>query len=458
MNTIIFKEKVESYVKIVIGIAVYSVLYLYLPSDEFRQIFLYFLATMGLYFAFEIPLAAIVVNGIGLLLLLTTFKTHWWPSSLTLGFLFIFSMLLPQYYQRLYKLEEINFKTMFNPLLAKFNYLEAELEKIEEERVNQEKEIEKINQLYILGRELVKHLDINIVAEQLQRAILKRPGVKSITVFLKEKNKWVPIACSNSELCIKWFHYIEENEHVMNERKFRILGEFSWLDGNSAVFWPVKIGKTVLAAIFISTESSYASNYIQEGKIFIPQIALGLKRTKLFMEVQDRSREDGLTGVYLRRYFIERFQAEIQRAKRYSTEFSVTMVDIDDFKQVNDRYGHLIGDNVLKGLSRIIKDNVSPGDLICRYGGEEFCVLLLNTSDKEALQKAERIRASIEKKEFSDKDSRFSITVSIGMSNYSHDGATVETLIKKADKAMYWVKENGKNHIKRFKELDRRKK
>ena len=96
-----------------------------------------------------------------------------------------------------------------------------------------------------------------------------------------------------------------------------------WLKDESVIFWPVRLEKDLLAAIILTTEPDIAGHYLEEGEIFIPQIALGLRRTKLFAEIEERSRIDGLTQLYLRRYFLERFQVEIQRAKRYSSVFSI---------------------------------------------------------------------------------------------------------------------------------------
>jgi diguanylate cyclase (GGDEF)-like protein len=189
---------------------------------------------------------------------------------------------------------------------------------------------------------------------------------------------------------------------------------------------------------------------MEEGDIFIPQIALGLRRTRLFTEVQERSRVDGLTGLYLRRYFLERFQTEIQRAKRYSGIFSLLMLDIDFFKKINDTYGHIVGDKVLCGISRIFVDNVRPGDLVGRYGGEEFIILIPMSRHEEVTGIAKEINRLVSQKEFSAENEKFGVTISIGISHYPHDGTSLDDILAGADHALYWVKSHGRNGVQEY--------
>ncbi len=144
---------------------------------------------------------------------------------------------------------------------------------------------------------------------------------------------------------------------------------------------------------------------------------------------KDLSIRDGLTGLFNYRYFKECLQREIEKSKRYGHPFSLLMLDIDDFKKFNDKFGHLEGDRILKKLSQIIVDSVRKIDMVFRYGGEEIFVLLPELPKIRAKKVADRLKRII-------KDN-LPITVSIGISGFPEDGEEVEILIKHADKNMY---------------------
>ncbi len=150
---------------------------------------------------------------------------------------------------------------------------------------------------------------------------------------------------------------------------------------------------------------------------------------------------DELTGLYNRRYFNEILKKEAQRAFRYKEPLSMIMYDIDHFKRVNDTYGHMVGDEVLKKLSEIIKSNVRNSDYIFRTGGEEFTILLPGTDLEKAYKVAEKLRKRIENEIF---DKVGKITISLGVAQYSENEST-DNFIRRTDKALYFSKENGRN-------------
>jgi diguanylate cyclase (GGDEF)-like protein len=123
------------------------------------------------------------------------------------------------------------------------------------------------------------------------------------------------------------------------------------------------------------------------------------------------------------------------------------MIDIDHFKNINDQYGHLVGDVILKQVAQIIKKNVRELDLVGRYGGEEFGVLLIETDDSGALYVAERIRAAVAEKEFKAYDESLRVTLSIGCSTLSDKARDVASLIETADAALYKAKHEGRNKV-----------
>ena len=172
---------------------------------------------------------------------------------------------------------------------------------------------------------------------------------------------------------------------------------------------------------------------------------------KALRESEQRYKElsikDDLTQLYNSRHLYSKLKGEIERAIRYNHPLSLMLLDIDNFKQYNDKYGHLEGDNVLASLGKVIRDCLRRIDSAYRYGGEEFTVILPETDVKEAVNVAERIRKEIEAEIFSPTPNETAHnTVSIGVSQYKPE-EELKSFIKRADTAMYMAKEQGKNRI-----------
>ncbi|HFC98671.1 MAG TPA: GGDEF domain-containing protein [Thermosulfurimonas dismutans] len=158
---------------------------------------------------------------------------------------------------------------------------------------------------------------------------------------------------------------------------------------------------------------------------------------------------DGLTGLYNHRYFQERLREEFERARRYRRSLSLILLDLDHFKRVNDRYGHLVGDQVLRGVAEVIQHNIRKSDIPARYGGEEFAIIAPETDLQGASTLGERIREEVARQEFSYGDQKFSITVSLGVANIfpAASDKTPRDLIEAADKALYYSKTQGRNRL-----------
>ncbi len=157
------------------------------------------------------------------------------------------------------------------------------------------------------------------------------------------------------------------------------------------------------------------------------------------------ARIDGLTGLYNRRYFDKLLDVEIARADRYKQSFSLIMIDIDDFKNINDNYGYQIGDNILKELASIINSFIRKTDSATRFGGEEFAIILSHTGKKCGRIFLERIINGIATSKFHGFPHKEIVTASAGLASYPDDAHTQESLIKNADNALYQAKKSGKN-------------
>ena len=163
-------------------------------------------------------------------------------------------------------------------------------------------------------------------------------------------------------------------------------------------------------------------------------------------KIAENSIKDGLTGLYNHRYFMEALEIEFNRAERYDRSFSLLMIDIDHFKNINDQYGHQAGDEMLSELSSIFFSCVRKSDVVCRYGGEEFAIILPDTDKENAKATGEKIRKTIEKAEFKNNDRQIKATISIGIST-NKGIKTPRLLVGESDKALYRAKNSGRNRV-----------
>lgn len=192
--------------------------------------------------------------------------------------------------------------------------------------------------------------------------------------------------------------------------------------------------------------NQFDENDLRLLEIIAGQAAIAFDRARLYEELRAEAVTDPLTGLYNRRYLMERFREEKSRAIRNRHMLAAIMMDIDKFKRVNDTYGHDAGDVVLRELARVTRSVVRAEDIVSRYGGEEFCVLLPETSLSDARHVVERLRAAIEAHQMPEEAGVQGITVSAGMAllDASDPG---EELFSRADLAMYEVKHRGGNQV-----------
>ncbi|NIR47489.1 diguanylate cyclase [candidate division KSB1 bacterium] len=166
-------------------------------------------------------------------------------------------------------------------------------------------------------------------------------------------------------------------------------------------------------------------------------------------ELRQLAITDGLTGLYNYRYFKDQLLQELNRARRHNLNVSVFMIDIDHFKQYNDRNGHPAGDTVLKTIARLLKDNVRNIDIAARYGGEEFALVLIETGKSAAKIVAEKIRKLVENHSFAHEafQPNGKITISVGVATFPEDGQDFDKIVNMADQRLYRAKQSGRNTI-----------
>jgi diguanylate cyclase (GGDEF)-like protein len=181
--------------------------------------------------------------------------------------------------------------------------------------------------------------------------------------------------------------------------------------------------------------------------IFASQVAVALENARLYNEIQQLAITDELTALYNRRGILELGQREVDRALRYNRPLTAVMLDIDHFKLVNDRYGHPLGDEVLCWLAEICRRNVREIDIVGRYGGEEFLILLPESEMRNSTQLAERLRQRVGEAKIPTRVGDLSITISLGLSELTDNTRDLKTLIAHSDQALYAAKRAGRNRV-----------
>lgn len=233
------------------------------------------------------------------------------------------------------------------------------------------------------------------------------------------------------------------------------------LQTNELLFWSVRFGfiaEGILLSIALADRITILENAkiaAQENEKHILEKAKHTlesevrKRTQELLvqtqKAQKLARTDEMTGIYNRRAFLEHGEKIIYDAVRYESYFSLIIIDIDHFKEVNDSYGHEAGDIVLKSFTHEISSHIRDSDFFARIGGEEFVLILPHTLSDEALQKANIILESIRNLKIPYQDSLLNVTASMGICQFKDRDETIYTMLAKADKALYYVKENGRN-------------
>ncbi len=177
------------------------------------------------------------------------------------------------------------------------------------------------------------------------------------------------------------------------------------------------------------------------------QFALAMRRIELYEEVEQIAITDGLTESFNRRYLMQRLEEEFNRSKLKKMRMALLMIDVDNFKKINDNYGHLTGDQVLRQTAALIKSNIREIDIAGRYGGEEFCVVLPDTDLAGAQYAAERIREAIAQAPIKAYDTNVVVTASVGAATFPKDASSTTDLIEQADQALYKAKELGRNRV-----------
>lgn len=399
--------------------------------------------------------------------------------GLLYAFIFIAVGLLPVALRKEVRRAAEEHRYREHPVKEDVSKKKIEYEKWKEIRRKVVDEMERIQKRYTFAKTLVSQTEVKNVLHDLttvfgsQKKVLGLAFSEGAAGNDGESGDWNPTFTSGWISEADWKILMKGSQFRMDSAAFQSVPpeyEFPFQSQGKdmvLVSAPVYWAGEVQGLLALLVDGTLPKDFLEEVAIYAQLLGLGLHKTYLYRIVVERSRRDGLTNLYLRRVFTERLNEEINISKRYGTSFSVLLLDLDHFKQINDTYGHIIGDKVLREVADCLKSTLHTGVTISRHGGEEFCVLIGLAPPTEVMEAAERIRDAIEALvlTFSDdsgvrslkigkRKGEIRITASIGVAHYLPDAPTREEIMRRADAALYMAKEANRNCVREWAEYN----
>ncbi len=345
--------------------------------------------------------------------------------------------------------------------------IEAKSRKIFEINASLEKKLNELSLLIELSSALNSSLELDDILESLVQILHRKMNYLGLVVLLWDEEERVlrvkrTFGYDDGELLRNMTfkpgegisgRVVESGEMILvnnttNDERFLHYKGKKIIDG-SFLSIPMKFKGDIIGVLNFSRPgiNMFKDEEVELLKAVANQAAIAIKNAELYQKTLELSITDALTGLYNRRYFFKRFSEVIDNSQRYNTGFSVLMIDIDHFKNFNDRFGHKAGDEILKRVAYIFSSRVRKVDIVARYGGEEFVVLFPRMKKKEAVDLGEKLRKNVElsKFVFEGEAVEQKITVSIGVAAFPEDSSDAREIIELADKALYEAKRRGRN-------------
>jgi diguanylate cyclase (GGDEF)-like protein len=322
--------------------------------------------------------------------------------------------------------------------------------------------------LHQASRDLSTHLEVDKIARVFVELVFGMVRSSAVGFFIADKGKLRIVARKGFEPEKEafytrgtYFDLIVKNKqtlHFSHLDKRKEVYPFKSADTMTFLGIPIMPEKEVQGILAVtSTEPDAISSFqVHLLTTIADQAAMSINNAQLHNQVEMLAITDGLTGLYNHKHFQEKLNEEFQRIQRIPQTVSLMLMDIDYFKKINDTYGHPAGDIILKKLAQIFKKKLRGIDIIARYGGEEFAAVLIGTEIGGARKMAERLRTTVMESIFLVEGQKIPVTLSIGLAAHPHDAGTRDDLIARADQALYYAKENGRNRVCTWKEISKK--
>ncbi|HYA24646.1 MAG TPA: diguanylate cyclase [Terriglobales bacterium] len=358
--------------------------------------------------------------------------------------------------------ETVDLLTLFSTQ-ASMALQNARLHSLERRRASQ---LEAIN---AIAQQMTAVLELNELLAKVCWLIQEAFGVSQVSVLLKDEEELV-MRASHGTLNVPvpgggrfsakdgpWAQALETTKTLIENDASLSTATGLYRESRSQMCIPlVSFGQTLGVLVLDSDrQGAFNASDTQPLESVADICATAIQNAYYVDRVKQLAYLDGLTGIFNRRYFEMRIAQEIERARRFNCGLGVVMIDIDQFKRLNDEFGHLLGDEVLRQVSSILHQQVRKIDVVCRYGGEEFAILLSQTGPQQSLAVAEKLRRIVETWQFPGVPRP--VTISAGAANYPEHGSTRDELVKAADAGLYAAKQTGRNRVCLAADLPRRR-
>jgi diguanylate cyclase (GGDEF)-like protein len=347
--------------------------------------------------------------------------------------------------------ETVDLMTLFSTQ-ASMALQNARLHALERRRASQ---LEAIN---AIAQQMTAVLDLRELLSKVCVLVQDAFGVSQVSVLLKDEDELVMRAKHGTlNACISEGGRLSLSEGPWGKalEGARTVVENDGGDGSSRLFVDsasqmciplISFGQALGTLVLDSSQkNAFNANDMQPLESVADICATAIQNAYYVDRVKQLAYLDGLTGIFNRRFFEIRIAEEIERARRLQSGLGVLMIDIDHFKRLNDEFGHLLGDEVLRQVSSILHQQVRKIDVVCRYGGEEFAILLSQTTPQHSLSIADKLRRIVETWQFP--GVARPVTISAGAANYPEHGTTRDELVQAADAGLYAAKQAGRNRV-----------
>lgn len=301
---------------------------------------------------------------------------------------------------------------------------------------------EELERLVAFGQAMGRALDFDSIRVAVGQHLPALAGTDKVWVLVQQGSEWFALSgdTRGAEDVLQWGDLAEQ---LLATRATE--GAEST---DRAIGFPLIVGGSAMGVLGVRTAGKLPADRRRIIEAAAALLAVSVKNAQLFREVKDNSVKDALTGCFTRAHSIDVIDAELRRARRSQTPVSMIMFDLDHFKDINDRYGHLCGDAVLNSVGKRMREVLRGSDLKCRYGGEEFLVLLPETPLHGARRVAETLRREIAERPVPWAGEALTVTASFGLAQTMPGEVNVQAIIARADQALYRAKDDGRNCVR----------
>jgi diguanylate cyclase (GGDEF)-like protein len=312
------------------------------------------------------------------------------------------------------------------------------------------------SEIQLFSEMLTSHLELETLSSEALKQLIKNTGAIGGAILIEKSGELILQAVES----IKDPETLETNERLLDTMKTHqrqlihfpddmiINGIIVDFRPSEVLVEPILYKHILLGVLLLVSTEPFIDHSLLKLNFFNPELSLAFRNAITHLQMTQLAAIDVLTGFYNRRFGSVRLKEEFSRAIRAGTPLSLLMFDIDHFKSVNDTFGHPVGDKVLANVSKIASSSIREGDILLRYGGEEFLCVLPGASQRDATIVAERMRIMVMNSRVKNLEQEIQVTISIGVATYPHDSVfDNDQLIKLADEAMYVAKTTGRNRI-----------